>query len=492
MKFVLSLFLFVGCMKVNKPIDHKELTFVFPHIHHDYNWDVATSGSLWKYFIADNLVEPLVRLSENSQYEPAMASSWQFSKDKKSIKLEINSGYKFHDGKEITAQDVYKSLERVLKLKKTSHSDLSEAICEGDKCSGLSIKNNIIELSLKNVVNGILFNLASPEYGITPSGYGHKDKTFKDDLKNLSGPYKVQSFKKEEMLLVSSKDHPLVTEKSVQNVKIKEITSFDDSIEFYKNNKNVVLIGSDYSSGIKLDKLKGKKYISAPSLTEFFLPNIDSENLDTIEKRKAIFSLIRKAKDDIEINEDLGFKTSQIFTKDNISRLDDTVVDKIYGDSSLKGKSFKVIIFDWMKDTPIVPLIKEELKKNGVALEIKYAQVSELKEILTTKDYDFIYLYSGVSAYDPIIELVYLFNHPLTQFSYKNKEAVDLLSQSKELIDREEYVESLKNIHSRLLSDYRVLPIIHTRMLYVTNSEYTLEDLNHFDGGLSLWDWKLK
>jgi ABC-type oligopeptide transport system substrate-binding subunit len=97
-----------------------------------------------------------------------------------------------------------------------------------------------------------------------------------------------------------------------------------------------------------------------------------------------------------------------------------------------------------------------------------------------------------VSAYDPIIELVYLFNHPLTQFSYKNKEAVDLLSQSKELIDREEYVESLKNIHSRLLSDYRVLPIIHTRMLYVTNSEYTLEDLNHFDGGLSLWDWKLK
>lgn len=470
---------------------HQPLTFIFPHIHHDYSWDVATSGSLWKYLITDNIVEPLIRLGGKSQYRPAVASSWQFSEDKKLIKIEVSKGHFFHDGTEITPQNVFESLKRVLKLKKTSHSDLSEAICAEDDCSGLSLDGNIITLKLNKVVNGILYNLATPEYGLVPQGYGKKDETFKKDNFNLSGPFQVRGFIKDEMILKKVEDHYLNSPNTVEEVKIKELTNFDESVKYFKENKNVVLVGSDYSSGLKLAKLEGKKYISAPSLTEFFLPNIDSKKLNTVEKRKALFSLIHEAKEKIQLNDNLGLKTGQIFTPDNFARLDDSVVNALY-DSPLKGEeSYKVIVFDWMAETPIVPMIKEELAKVGIKLNVEIVPVTRLKEVLTKKDYDLIYLYSGVSAYDPIIEFVYLFNHPLTAFSYKNDSAYALLNEVKEIVDREKYKKGLQNLHLTLLRDYRVLPVIHTKMIYLTNSQYTLDNLNHFDGGLPLWEWTI-
>lgn len=491
MKYLLSLFLFVGCTKMYK-VNHEELTFIFPHIHYDYNWDVATSGSLWKYFITDNLVEPLLRLDEKSKYSPAIASSWQFSSDQKSIKIQIDSGHHFHDGTEIKPIDVFNSLERVLKLKKTSHSDISDAICDEEDCSGLSLKDNVITLRLNHVVNGLLFNLASPEYGITPKGYGEGDEKFKKGLMNLSGPYKVTKFDKDELKVEKVKNHYLISDRSVEKVKIKEITDFENSLDYFEKNQNTVLIGSDYSSAMKLKKIKGTKYISAPSLTEFFLPNIDSKKLNTIEKRKKIFSLIKSAVKKIDIDNDLGEKTSQVFTLDNLARVSQESVDKLYDTQVELKEEYKVLVFDWMKDTPVVPMLVEELAKVGIKLNVEIADVSSLGSILKEKDYDLIYLYSGVSAYDPIVELVYLFNHPLTQFNYKNEAGVELLKNVKQINDRETYKEMLQELHLKLLNEYRVLPVLHTRMIYVTKSKYILDELSHFDGGLSLWEWKLE
>ena len=487
--WIVALSVTLGCQKM-KP-NHEPLTFVFPHIHYNYNWDVATSGSLWKYFITDNLVEPMVRLGGKSQYNPAIASSWQFSSDKLSLRLEIKEGHQFHDGTPIKAEDVLESFKRVLKLKKTSHSDLSEAICTDNKdsCSGLSLEGNIISLKLNKVVNGLLFNLASPEYGLTPKGYGKEDDTYKKDLFNLSGPYRVKSFSEKELKLSKVAGHYLNSERSVEDVVIKEITSFDESVAYYNEHKGTVLVGSDYSSGVKLSKLEGKKYISAPSLTEFFLPNIDSKKLDSIEKRKKVFSLINRAKENISIDENLGIKTNQIFIRDSLARLDEKKVSELYKDQVRDRQTYKVLVFDWMADTPIVPKIKEELRKLRVTLEIENTPITKVKEVLEKRNYDLIYLYSGVSAYDPIIEFIYLFNHPLTAFGYKNDKALSLLNDCKERADKKSYKEGLQELHLSLLEEYRVLPIIHTKMIYLTNSQYSLDSLNHFNGGLNLWEW---
>jgi len=52
-----------------------------------------------------------------TELAPCLAESWEISKDGKSITFHLRKGVKFHDGTELTADDVKYTLERVLKTK---------------------------------------------------------------------------------------------------------------------------------------------------------------------------------------------------------------------------------------------------------------------------------------------------------------------------------------------------------------------------------------
>lgn len=59
--------------------------------------------------------EGLVRKDLDGRTIPALAKSWQFSKDGLSIKFILNERAKFHNGEPITAKDVKFSLERAMR-----------------------------------------------------------------------------------------------------------------------------------------------------------------------------------------------------------------------------------------------------------------------------------------------------------------------------------------------------------------------------------------
>ncbi len=58
--------------------------------------------------------EPLVRLDAQLQIVPAIADSWQFSKDAKELTFKLNPKAKFQNGAAVTAADVKASFERIL------------------------------------------------------------------------------------------------------------------------------------------------------------------------------------------------------------------------------------------------------------------------------------------------------------------------------------------------------------------------------------------
>lgn len=59
-----------------------------------------------------NVFEGLVKPDENGDLKPAVASAWTVSKDAKTILFTLRDGVKFHDGSNVTAEDVKYSLER--------------------------------------------------------------------------------------------------------------------------------------------------------------------------------------------------------------------------------------------------------------------------------------------------------------------------------------------------------------------------------------------
>ena len=66
--------------------------------------------------VATHFLEPLVTFGENYAVVPMLAESWHISPDGKAYTFKLRQGIKFHNGKEMTADDVVASIERFLQV----------------------------------------------------------------------------------------------------------------------------------------------------------------------------------------------------------------------------------------------------------------------------------------------------------------------------------------------------------------------------------------
>ena len=60
------------------------------------------------------IFEPPIRISDEGDFEPWLAESWELSDDKMSVTLNLREGVMFHNGREMTADDVVWSAEQAM------------------------------------------------------------------------------------------------------------------------------------------------------------------------------------------------------------------------------------------------------------------------------------------------------------------------------------------------------------------------------------------
>lgn len=80
--------------------------------------DPSSPGSY--IFVSEQLYDGLVRLDKNLNIVPSLAEYWQISPDGKRYTFYLRRGVKFHHGRELEAEDVKFSLERLLDKKTDS------------------------------------------------------------------------------------------------------------------------------------------------------------------------------------------------------------------------------------------------------------------------------------------------------------------------------------------------------------------------------------
>ena len=67
------------------------------------------------------LYEPLLTLDPKFNVKPHLAESWEISKDATELRLQLRKGVRFHNGKELTAEDVLWSIEYVQNPKNAAY-----------------------------------------------------------------------------------------------------------------------------------------------------------------------------------------------------------------------------------------------------------------------------------------------------------------------------------------------------------------------------------
>ena len=129
-------------------------------------WDptVSTSQEIARVMY-HNVFEGLVRVDRNGEIVPALAASWEVSDDGLEWSFELQDGVLFHDGSELTADDVVAKFERATDPESGhTHPEYYEAI------ESVTGEGNRVIFRLSRPSSTLLYNLARPDSIIYPAG----------------------------------------------------------------------------------------------------------------------------------------------------------------------------------------------------------------------------------------------------------------------------------------------------------------------------------
>ena len=137
-------------------------------------WDptVSTSQEIARVTY-HNVFEGLVRLDRSGNIVPALAESWETSDDGLTWTFKIREGVKFHDGSDMTLDDVVAAFERA-KDPDSGHTHPEyyaaiDAVAAGD--------GNTVVFTLSEPSSSLLYNLARPDSIIYPAAQAETQRS---------------------------------------------------------------------------------------------------------------------------------------------------------------------------------------------------------------------------------------------------------------------------------------------------------------------------
>jgi peptide/nickel transport system substrate-binding protein len=205
----------------------------------------------------------LVRFDPDLNVIPCVAERWEVSPDGKSIKFFLRKGVKWHDGREVTAEDVkftfeYKKKHNVGWDMNTARPFLENAEVVDKYTVILNLKEPVVMLLLKELAVGYLIPKHIWENVDEPLKY--------TDKKNVigCGPYIFEGFDQATQTAIFRANHDYFQgAPSVEKVKIKYYKNFDQVVLALK--KGEIDAIADYSMpvpGSYASTLEGDKNIN--------------------------------------------------------------------------------------------------------------------------------------------------------------------------------------------------------------------------------------
>ncbi len=161
--------------------------------------------------VLENVHRGLLSIGNNGEITPAVAKSWNLQEDNLTWVFNLRRGAKFHSGREITAQDVKYSFERLLNPNTNSPNSWCLLYVEGaeeyvkgvaEEVTGIRIIDKYcISIKLKYPYSGFLLNLGQYICCIIDS----------QEMENGNvvgcGPYRITQAKESECVLQAFEEH---------------------------------------------------------------------------------------------------------------------------------------------------------------------------------------------------------------------------------------------------------------------------------------------
>src|SRR5699024_9543767 len=198
--------------------------------------DPHMSTATATFDFATQIYEPLFAIDSNYEPQPMLAESYEESDDGQTITIKLREGVKFHNGEEMTTEDVVASMERWIEQSAVGRSNLSGASFEANG-------DYEVILTLDEANPLVLNTLATPQQfaAILPKEVIENADT--DGINEYigTGPFEVEEWvDSQHLYLKKYEDYSPVSEESdglagkkdvaVDSIKIDIVT--DETVRF--------------------------------------------------------------------------------------------------------------------------------------------------------------------------------------------------------------------------------------------------------------------
>tara|TARA_B100000749_G_scaffold280891_1_gene280309 strand:+ start:87001 stop:88533 length:1533 start_codon:yes stop_codon:yes gene_type:complete len=221
---IFSLFLAIGLtaiyltnMEKTMNINHKEIRVAFPMV--DLGLDPHLLDDWFSMVVVLQVHRGLFRFAPSGELLPDIVETYSVSSDKKTYKFKLRP-QNFSDGTPITARDVVNSFARIFYRNAAIGSDINyikgaSAFRDSENLEKLGIRSvskDEVEFSLERPTSLFFTHLAAVDCAIV------KMSSFKDNYSvqvgtPVSGPYRVESYSKNRVVLSKWREDQLESKK---------------------------------------------------------------------------------------------------------------------------------------------------------------------------------------------------------------------------------------------------------------------------------------
>lgn len=421
-----------------------------------------------------------------------LADSCEVSDDGLTYTLTLKDGLKWHDGEQITADDVIFTFDCIKNTDNgtgfTNVVFVGEQEVTAEKVDDLTVKFTLPEASAS--YNEILGKLI-----IIPKHAFDGDTDIKSAEANLtdigSGPYKLTEFKDGESLALEKFDDYYGDAPQIDSVVFKVISDPSAQEVAFKNGEiNFLTVSSDATAeemketdGVELHQL-------AEGRVKYLAWNKYCSTWDNRDAVKAVFAALNQE----EIvagayGDNMGVPANTIFSNTNLFydadltgyEQDLDTAKELAESSGLAGKTITLYYNtdrSYMEATAL--LIQEQLKAIDVTVDVQGIDANGFFDVVFTDQADYeLYLNEYGATGDPDNVVAGMYDGTWGINVDTSQEILDLFEQGRATTDAEERADIYKQIQELAKEQYLVYPIAYPSYTFATSDN--LEGTETYD-----------
>jgi peptide/nickel transport system substrate-binding protein len=430
--------------------------------------------------IYSQIYETLLSIDEDYQtVTPNLAERWETSTDNQIYTFYLRPNVLFHDGSVLTSQAIKRSIEWQVENNSSSPLfNVIDTVCIVDKLT--------ISFKLKYPCSSFLYTLASPISIVIISPKALQQ--FGSDIAFHpvgTGPFYLTKWKdKDEIQLTAFEDYRQ-GKKGIDQIIFRYYADrFQREESIHKDNVDILFM----VSGFSIDRLKWLgtiDYFVQPPVSLFFIGfNNNTAPFKDIRVRKAVLKAINLPELVLNVNRgnavvakgplpDIFFDYKNIRQEEyNIQEAKRLLKEAGYGGGMQLNFYFPKAGF--LRQT-IVELIKTNLAKIGITLNVKISDSWDAHNTNIKSDSSQIFIYGGKSEIigdaQNFLYSLYYSESEYNYLQYKNIHVDKWLNEARIESDRQKRDKLYKQIVKAILNDTPAVFLYHVKPHFAFNRE---------------------